>query len=184
MQIIIQPEVEDDILEFYENTMLAHPHTWSEEDVIKSSDKVYDEIWKIGNLLKTKVSIPDWREKGYSVKRSGNWYFAYQTDVNGNIVVYHAKHAQNMTPKAHQGRTDGNYDPQQQFVTDNKMRIKPKLTEAKDDDYWDEDDVERWFKKKMNDRDFEKTIKKIVSKCFEDWCSVMYHQRHFLKNQL
>jgi hypothetical protein len=51
------------------------------------------------------------------------------------------------------------------------------------DDYFDEEDVEKWFKKKMQDREFEKTIKKIVSKCFDDYCTVMYHQRHFLKSQ-
>ena len=51
------------------------------------------------------------------------------------------------------------------------------------DDFMDEDDVEKWFKKKLQDRDFEKVIKKIISKCFEDYCSVMYNQRHFLKSQ-
>ena len=54
----------------------------------------------------------------------------------------------------------------------------------KNEDYMEEEDVERWFRKKIQDRDFEKTIKKIVAKCFEDYCTVMYHQRHFLKNQL
>jgi len=55
---------------------------------------------------------------------------------------------------------------------------------AKGEDYMDEDDVEKWFKKKLENRDFERVIKKIVAKCFEDYCNMMYQQRHFLKGQL
>ena len=57
------------------------------------------------------------------------------------------------------------------------------LLEGKDD-YFDEDDVEKWFAKKIKDREFERAMKKMIAKCFEDFCSVMYHQRHFLKNQI
>jgi len=47
-----------------------------------------------------------------------------------------------------------------------------------------EKDIEKWFKKQLESRDFEKTIKKIISKSFEDYLTMMYQQRHFLKNQL
>ena len=130
MQITIQPDAENRIWEFYQNTIKAHSNTWGEEDAHKSFDKVYNEMCKVGKLQKTNKTLPKWQ--GCTVERSGNWYFAYKIE-NGTINVYGAEHVNNMSNNTFVSndnrRTDGNYNPQQQFVTDNKKRKTHPLME-------------------------------------------------------
>jgi hypothetical protein len=47
-----------------------------------------------------------------------------------------------------------------------------------------EKEVEKKLDKIVKSRDFEKTIKKIVSDCFVEFNKIMWNNRYFLKNQI
>ena len=129
MQVKVNNWVYEKIKEFYDNAEKEHEFWDSTNKVIE----VYDEVEKVGSgqLFKTKKTLPKW--KGYTVERSDTgWYFAYRIE-NGVVYVYSVEHARSMTPKSYAAhsdrRTDGNYNPQQQFVTDNKHQILRPLME-------------------------------------------------------
>ena len=130
MVVNINNNVHVRIREFYKNAVKAHP-SWNPTNSI---DEVYNEVEKVGSgrLQKSNKTLPKWQ--GYTVERSrnGKWYFAYKIE-NGIIYVDGAEHANNMSNNTFVSndnrRTDGNYDPRQQFVTDNKYRIARPLME-------------------------------------------------------
>ena len=132
MLVKINGWVKERIGEFYKNAAKAYPSLNSKE----ASLKVQTELQKVGSgqLQKTTQTLPKWAEQGYTVEYSRNtkWYFAYKVE-NGNICVYGAEHNNNMSNNSFVAnsnqKTDGNYNPQQQYVTDGKIRISRSLVE-------------------------------------------------------
>ena len=129
MQVKINNWVFERIKEYYRNAEKAHP-TWDPTNTIKN---VRMELKKVGSgqLQKSNQSLPKW--KGCIVERSKTgWYFAYKVE-NGVIYVHGAEHNNNMSNNtfvSHSNqKTDGNYNPMKQFVTDNKSNRAPRLTE-------------------------------------------------------
>ena len=105
MQIIIEPDAENRIWEFYYNCIIARPNIYTQDNAHRDIDKVYDEAYKVGGTELIKVNpstsyvISKW--KSYNVDRSETgWYFAYK--IEGNVIrIYDAEHHSCMSDNAH-----------------------------------------------------------------------------------
>ena len=105
MKVIIENNVPNRILDYYQNVMKKYQNTYSLENLLNNVDKVESETYKVGTELR-KVNpsishiISKW--KGYNVDYSKDtgWYFAYK--IEGDIIhVYDAENYANMDDKAY-----------------------------------------------------------------------------------
>ena len=99
MQSIISESVYSRISQFYQNARLKYPHTYSAQDSVKDTNKVFDELYKVGTnelLKKNNSVIRSW--SGYLVdySKTTGWYFAYE--IRNNIIyIEEAENFRNMS---------------------------------------------------------------------------------------
>jgi hypothetical protein len=126
MQVKINDLVHDRIREYYNNAAKSYPSM----DVFDCVIRVHMEIDKVGtSLMRTTKTLPKWSEYGYNVCYSQltKWYFAYRVDGD-TIYVEGAEYGGNMSGNAFTAtsnrKTDGNYNPNSQFIDDGKHRSR------------------------------------------------------------
>ena len=104
MEIILDPEVIDEILQYYQNVMKRHPNSYSLEDILNRVDLIEEEAYKVGSTglsrvyPKTSHLVNRWKDYTVEYSKTG-WYFAYI--IEGDIIhVYEAVKEENMSNKA------------------------------------------------------------------------------------
>jgi len=105
MKVIIENNVPNRILEYYQNVMKKYQNTYSLENLISNVDKVESETYKVGTALRkvnpsSSYIISKWRGYNVDYSKDTGWYFAYK--IEGDIIhVYDVENYANMDDEAY-----------------------------------------------------------------------------------
>lgn len=104
MEIVITTEAQNDIQTYYLNVMQKYPNTFTYENAIEQSDKVYDAIASSAqNIIIKKEPLLDILKDGVTIESTKAegvpWYYTARID-NDLIIVENAIHENNMSNRA------------------------------------------------------------------------------------
>jgi hypothetical protein len=110
--------------------MKKYPNTYTVYNAQKDWNSVRSEVYKIGiSLISSSTTLPKWSKNQFNICRTRNatWYFAYKIE-NNVVYVYDTENHRNMSGNAYVAtsnkKTDGNYNPNRQFLDDGKHRSR------------------------------------------------------------
>lgn len=107
MNCIISKDTADRIYKFYYNVSIAHPNTFSKDEVDGNIRKILRSLRSFrpdNSRHTTQYIVKNWQDAGW--KQAGpvnKWFFAYTVDKSGNVIIEDAEHSQNIADGAMHG---------------------------------------------------------------------------------